>query len=147
MRSACFRAILFALAVALASLGAMTGASPAVALEGFVPGTEDVPLMAALKSSGGADVVFDSPGGRIVIAYASGRTSRAEVGAFYASALAALGWEPTTAKSPGGLGFRREGERFDIEFIPPPATTAQSGAQSGAQPGVLAVRLSLSPNR
>lgn len=59
---------------------------------GFLSAYDDLPLPAALAEMGGAGLSFDSPGGRIVEAYARGRMQPAEVYAFYASTLPQLGW-------------------------------------------------------
>ena len=79
-----------------------------------MPGLEDLPLMAGLFSINAAPLRFDSPGGRIVVAYAEGGVGRAQVAAFYGQTLAPLGWErlepfavPTGRRNPADRGGRR----------------------------------------
>jgi hypothetical protein len=79
--------------------------------EGFVAGTEDVPLMAGLKPVDGSSLVFDKPQGRIVEAQAKGRVSRDKVRAFYTGTLPQLGW----AASGDGV-WLREGETLRIDL-------------------------------
>ena len=67
------------------------GAAGGSATGGFVTGIEDVPLMAGLVDRPDAALVFDKPSGRIVEAYATSASSRAEVVAFYAETLPELG--------------------------------------------------------
>jgi hypothetical protein len=76
--------------------------------QGFVPGTEDVPLMPGLIVQANSGVVFDKPQGRIVEAKARGRLKRAQVREFYAATLPSLGW------SRDGEVWRREGEVLAI---------------------------------
>src|SRR3990172_1683590 len=78
----------------------------------FVAGVEDLPLMPGLVEIGDAGVVFDKPGGRIVEAYAEGKTRRAEVIAFYGQTLPQLGW-----RAAGATIYRREGERLEFDFL------------------------------
>ena len=92
----------------------------------YVAGLEDVPLMAGLTPTGGNDVAFDSPQGRIVIVNTQGPVERPAVEAFYAASLSELGWDRI-----GDTAFRREGELLRLEF-----------GQRGAQ---LTVRFALSP--
>ena len=80
------------LAFAAAFAVAATRAPAASGAEGFVAGTEDVPLMAGLTPVAGSSLVFDKPQGRIVEAQAKGRVSRDRVRAFYAGTLPQLGW-------------------------------------------------------
>jgi hypothetical protein len=78
---------------------------------GYVPGTEDVPLMPGLAADDGAALIFDKPQGRIVEAAARGAVSRDAVLAFYQRSLPQLGWQPT-----GERRFQREGERLSLDF-------------------------------
>src|SRR5262249_20377772 len=55
--------------------------------DGFVAGTEDVPLMPGLAPVAGSALTFDKPEGRIVEAQASGKVTRAAVHRFYAESL------------------------------------------------------------
>ncbi len=69
------------------------GAAPTPSLaQSFVTGTEDVPLMAGLTEDEEAAVVFDTPGGRIVEAAATGPMNVASVRDFYRRSLSSLGW-------------------------------------------------------
>ncbi len=95
----------------------------------FVAGFDDLPLMAPLRETAGAGIIFDTPQGRIVERYASGATDAAAVGRFYRDSLAALGWQAA-----GPLVFEREGERLTITIYPP------DSAQR------LTVRFSLAPS-
>jgi hypothetical protein len=87
-------------------------ASAAAGNGGFVAGIEDLPLMPGLTELSGSGYAFDSSGGRIVEAYASGDVSRQQVLDFYGSTLPQLGWEAATSHS-----YRRQGERLAIDFV------------------------------
>lgn len=112
------------LAAWLAFAGAL--AVPAAADQAFIEGSEDIPLMQGLASLPDSGIVFDSPAGRIVEAYAAGPVSRDEVAAFYAETLPALGWEAESR-----VRFLREGEALSLDFF-------------GAD-GALTVRFTLAP--
>jgi hypothetical protein len=122
-----FRPVLLALLLAtcLASSGGAARAQ-ATAPARYVAGLEDVPLMAGLTPTGGNDVAFDSPQGRIVIVNAAGAVGRQAVVAFYTASLSELGWDRI-----GDTAFRREGELLRLEF-----------GQRGSD---LTVRFALSP--
>ena len=77
----------------------------------FVPGIADLPLMPGLRPVEPASTYFDSPAGRIVIAYAGGPLERPAILAFYATTLPQLGW--TRA---GDTDYRRDGEALRIEI-------------------------------
>ena len=94
----------FALAVLLVGPAAAETA-------GFVSQVEDLPLMPGLTEVSDAGVVFDSPSGRIVEAYAEGTVSRAAVLTFYKETLPQLGWN-----SRGEAAFDREGEVLTLDF-------------------------------
>ncbi|HEV2551426.1 MAG TPA: hypothetical protein VGU20_29215 [Stellaceae bacterium] len=79
--------------------------------DAFVPGTEDVPLMAGLAPVAGSSVVFDKPEGRIVEAQAAGKVTRAAVRAFYEASLPRLGWSAA-----GADAWRREGEVLRLDY-------------------------------
>ena len=86
----------------------------------FLAGLEDVPVMPGIDIVDNAGVAFDSPAGRIVEAYATGKVTRNAVRSFYQAALPQLGWTRT-----GNLEFNREGERLKIELLgqaPEPVT-------------------------
>jgi len=78
---------------------------------GYVPGTEDVPLMPGLAADAGTALIFDKPQGRIIEAAAHGAVSRRSVLAFYQRSLPQLGWHPA-----GERRFLREGERLSLDF-------------------------------
>ncbi len=89
----------------------LAAAFGAAAQERFVGGTEDLPLMAGLSEVAGRGMVFDTPAGRIVEAYASGPVTRDRVLEFYAATLPQLGWRPD-----GTAAFRREDEVLKLDF-------------------------------
>ena len=94
----------FAVCVLLQMLWA--GAATA---QGFLPGTEDIPVMPGLEPSAEAETVFDTPAGRIVTVSATAPAPASRVSAFYAESLPALGWQPA---GPGR--FVREGEALQL---------------------------------
>jgi hypothetical protein len=75
---------------------------------GFVPGTEDVPLMPGLAPTD-RPVVFDKPQGRIVETAAKGKVTREGVRRFYKETLPGLGWREEAGE------WRREAEALRIE--------------------------------
>lgn len=101
------RTLLIAAVLAAAAVGA-------AAQERFVGGTEDLPLMAGLSEVAGRGMVFDTPAGRIVEAYARGPVTREQVLEFYAATLPQLGW-----RADGAAAFRREDEVLKLEFPAP----------------------------
>lgn len=94
----------------------------------FLPGFEDIPLMAGLKPQKNKDFIFDTPSGRIIEETAFGQSSRAKVTQFYNSTLPELGW-----KKIGNRIFKRDGERLYIECY--------------GQDGKLSVRFTLTPDK
>lgn len=96
--------------LALALVLLLPGTAPAQPA-GWVPGTEDVPLMPGLAPTGDAGLVFDKPQGRIVEASARGSVSRHAVLAFYQESLPQLGWRVA-----GQHQFLRDGERLSLGF-------------------------------
>ncbi|WP_404382063.1 hypothetical protein [Caenispirillum salinarum] len=97
----------------------------------FLDGFEDLPLMPSLSQQTDRTTVFDSPYGRIVEAYASGRATPGQVLDFYGATLPQLGWTRQDARV-----FRREGEVLRIEFSRP---------SPGGAPALL-VRFEVSPD-
>ncbi len=95
------------LLITAVSFGALGGDAPR-----FVAGLEDLPLMPGLSTLEDTAVVFDTPQGRIVEAFATGTMSRAAIEAFYAETLPQLGW----TKADEG-GWLREGEALRLEFV------------------------------
>lgn len=130
IRVARFRSRLAAAVVAAllaAAAPAVLAQAPASQGTAFIGDIEDLPLMPGLAEVSGG-MVFDTPAGRIVEAFATGRVSRAEVLAFYAATLPELGWQPA-----GEATYRREDEVLVLEFPPP------------GDAGGLTVRFALSP--
>ncbi|WP_425406921.1 hypothetical protein [Hwanghaeella sp.] len=82
---------------------------PAVA-QSFLAGFEDVPLMEGLTADEDAGLVFDSPAGRIVEAYAVGEVAWRDVITFYTATLKSLGWRTLDQGR-----FAREGEELHID--------------------------------
>jgi hypothetical protein len=94
--------------------------------EGFVAGTEDVPLMPGLAPVAGSALAFDKPQGRIVEAQARGKVTRTAVRRFYGESLPQLGWTPA-----GPETWQRERETLRLEL--------------GGSDGDLTVGFTLSP--
>lgn len=117
-------------ALALAFLLAVPSGSDARAAA-FLDGFEDLPLMPGLSQQADRTILFDSPYGRVVEAYAAGRITAADVVDFYHATLPQLGWRREAERV-----FRREGEVLRIDF-PRPTT-------GGA--AVLVVRFEVSPD-
>lgn len=79
----------------------------------FLSVLEDVPLMPGLTEVPDSELVFDSPGGRIVEVTTAGRPESGSVAGFYAATLPQLGWTPA---GPGR--FRREAEVLNVTVNP-----------------------------
>jgi len=109
----------------------LIAAPGAPAADAYVAGIEDLPLMPRLVEHADQRLKFDSAGGRVVEALASGAVARTEILDFYARTLPELGWRPQS----DGV-WAREGERLQIEF---PA------ARRGAPAGETLVRFYLAP--
>jgi len=119
-----------ALAAAALSFGAVDSAARAQDRP-FVGAIDDLPLMPGLEETPQRNMVFDTPSGRIVEAFATGRFSRESVIEFYDATLPQLGWART------GLAiFEREGEILELVFL---------GSGTGPLAGTLTVRFALSP--
>jgi hypothetical protein len=123
------RRLLLAATVAALLIGGALTTVPAQDATHFVSTIEDLPLMPGLTEDADAGVIFDSPAGRIVEAYAIGDVGEEQVLEFYAAALPQLGWRQD------GVGvFVREREILKVEFLGP------------LQPGQpLTVRFALAP--
>lgn len=80
----------------------------------FVDGFEDLPLMPGLTQEPDAMTAFDSPYGRIIESYASGRGKANDVWTFYEDTLPQLGWERVSRSGRAEI-FRREGEDLTVE--------------------------------
>ncbi len=111
-----FDRIARALALALLAAWAVLAPVHPAADDGFVQGVEDLPLMAGLQPVPEANLVFDSPAGRIVVAFAAGAVSRAEVLRFYGDTLPQLGWKPDDVSDASAV-FRREGEELRLALV------------------------------
>lgn len=116
---------LLAAALVAAAPGGRAGAAPA-----FLSALADLPLMPGLTESPDRTVVFDTPGGRIVLAAAAGAVDEAAVRRYYRAALPGLGWRAVAGASEADR-FVRDGEMLLLEY--------------GRGAGGLVVRFSLSP--
>ena len=82
----------------------------------FMSGFEDLPLMNGLKQSEDTALTFDSPGGRIIEAYAqSDEIEKQKIMDFYDKTLPQLGWTRLKKKSKSNsFSYIREGEELTI---------------------------------
>ena len=94
------------------SLGALGVMALVAASDGFFEEIPDLPVMPTLTVDREAGVAFDTPAGRIVAVFATGKVAPAAVLDYYGGALPQLGWRPD-----GKARYRRESERLRIEFI------------------------------
>jgi hypothetical protein len=125
-----FAAIFFlvsALGTGLVPTGAYAGSD--VPAAGFFSGIEDFSLMPGLTELPDTTLIFDSPSGRFVEAYATGRVTSAEIERFYSASLPQLGWGPAA-----GSSYQREGEVLEIEVV-----------GRAANDGTRTVRFAISP--
>ncbi|MBQ8347702.1 MAG: hypothetical protein IJY17_08915 [Alphaproteobacteria bacterium] len=101
---------------ALLFFGFFSFSGGAAAESVFMSGFEDLPLMDGLKQSEDAALSFDSPGGRIVEAYAqSEKIEKQKVMEFYDKTLPQLGWSRLKKKTPASsFSYVREGEELTI---------------------------------
>lgn len=100
--------------LARAAFALWLGFLPAMAIAAdpaFVAGIDELPLMPGLDELEESAVDFETPEGRIVVAFATGDLATDAVGAFYAATLPAFGW-----RQDGPTLFRREGEDLTLEF-------------------------------
>ena len=124
------RKFLVAVVAALALAGDSVPQGLAQRSEAFISTIEDLPLMPGLIEEAGG-VVFDSPSGRIVEAFATGDVSEGAVRDFYSETLPQLGWRPLAV----GV-YQRENEILKVEFpggpgAPPPLTVGFTLAPKG----------------
>ena len=114
--------------IAAVLLGTLLMAGPGIGrtAEAFLEGFGDLPVMDGLYVVRDAGVVFDTPSGRIVEAYATGVVTRARVAQFYGRTLPELGWTRT-----GKGRYQREGEALTLNYK--------------GKDGALTVRFTLSP--
>lgn len=96
--------------VVLAAIAMLLTAGLAQAQD-FVPGAEDLPLMGGLRIQEEGSVVFDSPNGRVVEAFATGLLEEDDVLVFYSETLPEMGWRQT-----GPRAFEREDETLTFDF-------------------------------
>lgn len=82
----------------------------------FFTGIEDFPLMPGLSELPDATLIFDSPSGRFVEAYAVGKIASDALQDFYNASLPQFGWEAT-----GTTTYRREGEALEVSIVGPKA--------------------------
>ena len=94
----------------------------------FLTGFDDVPVMRGMSQIQNQDLVFDTPGGRIIEGYVAGSVTRTAVKRFYRSTLPQLGWQRLSDQE-----FSREGERLRIGYT--------------GQDGNLTVRFTLTPKK
>jgi len=90
---------------------ALAAGGPARA-EGFLTGHEDLPLLAGLTQDRDSGMVFDTPQGRVVEAFAQTAQSAADVLAAYAETLPQLGWTKKASEK-----FVRDGETLTFEVV------------------------------
>jgi hypothetical protein len=140
-RHGCFKRLCAVLVLLASVCGApaaaeSAGAEPPVA---YIAGLDELPLMRPLTENMDKRVMFDTPAGRIVEAYASGPVSISEVTVFYRTTLPQLGWRRGGAASDKALSYEREGEQLIIDF---PAGEGRSVGGNGA---TLNVRFTVRP--
>lgn len=82
----------------------------------FFTGIEDFPLMPGLSELPDATLIFDSPSGRFLEAYAVGKVADIDLQRFYGASLPQLGWQAT-----GPSSYEREGEALEISIVGPKA--------------------------
>ena len=91
----------------------LLAAAPPARAEGFLGAYEDLPLAPGLTEVAGSGVAFDSPGGRIVEAFAAGSVKASDVLKFYAATLPQLGW-----RRESDTLYRREAEVLRLDPTP-----------------------------
>ena len=101
---------LLAAALLAAAPGGRAAAAPA-----FLSAVADLPLMPGLVEAPDRTVVFDTPGGRIVLAAAAGAVAEAAVRRYYRAALPGLGWTAVEGAR-GADRFVRDGEVLVVEY-------------------------------
>ncbi|MBI3447264.1 MAG: hypothetical protein HY055_18310 [Magnetospirillum sp.] len=88
--------------------------APATArAEAFLSAYEDLPLAPGLSEIPDSGLAFDSPGGRIVEAYAHGAVKPADILKFYSVTLPQLGWTRESDRL-----YRRESEVLRLDPAP-----------------------------
>ena len=76
----------------------------------FIPGVNGLPLVTGLVLMPGRNIIFDTPEGRIIEAFADGKISPNNILAFYKDTLPQLGWIVKSKNE-----FERENEVLRIE--------------------------------
>ncbi len=100
------------LALMMTASAAFQAGEPRGEDQAFVGSIQDLPLMPGLTEIEVGGLVFSTPDGRIVEAYARGPVEAQAVRAFYRDTLPQLGW-----RLAGGDAFAREGESLNLEFL------------------------------
>ena len=77
----------------------------------FIPGINGLPLVTGLVLMPGRHIIFDTPEGRIIEAFADGKISPANILAFYKDTLPQLGW---IVKSKNEFGRENEVLRIEV---------------------------------
>lgn len=99
-------------------VGGLAVPTMARAADDYLPGVADLPLMPGMVlEGGGAELSFDTPGGRIVDVVTQANTAWPTVRSFYTETLAQLGWVAVSLGN-DGLRFSRDAERLLIEPLP-----------------------------
>ncbi|MBN2752864.1 MAG: hypothetical protein JXQ84_09170 [Rhodospirillaceae bacterium] len=80
--------------------------------QAFLRGHEDLPLLAGLTQDRDSVMVFDTPQGRVVEAFAQTPEPATKVLAAYASALPQMGWSKVSAEK-----FVRNSEILTFEVV------------------------------
>ena len=78
----------------------------------FIPGVNGLPLVTGLVLMPGRHIIFDTPEGRIIEAFADGKISPANILGFYKDTLPQLGWIVKSKNE-----FERENEVLRIEVF------------------------------
>lgn len=76
----------------------------------FFSGVEDLPLAPGLGEVREEGMIYDTPAGRIVHAYAQGPSRLGDVISFYRATLPQLGWQIV-----GATRFQRETEMLELK--------------------------------
>ena len=79
--------------------------------QAFVSAYDDMPLRSGLREIPDSGLSFDTPGGRIVEAYARGPVQPAAVIHFYATTLPQLGWTKVSESH-----YKRDDETLKLEI-------------------------------
>ncbi|MEQ8195904.1 MAG: hypothetical protein RIB59_15590 [Rhodospirillales bacterium] len=130
-------AVLALLVLVFGAFGVFGLSGGRAAAADYIAGLDELPLMQGLSENMDKRVVFDTPAGRIVEAYASGPVSASAVTAFYRATLPQLGWRQSRAPGEDKLAYEREGEQLIIDF--------PEGRSVGGNGATLTVRFTVRP--